>query len=470
LGESSRVEHDTMGSVTVPASAYYGAQTQRALDNFRISGLVFPRRFIRALGIVKEAAACVNMQLGLLDEKKGKAIAQAAQEVTDGKLDRQFIVDVFQTGSGTSTNMNANEVIANRSIELLGGTRGDKQVVHPNDHVNMSQSSNDVFPTAIHISAAEALVADLLPALKKLVLALEEKADEFSDVVKPGRTHLQDAVPVTLGQEFSGYASMIAHGMERIEKAKSSLLELPIGGTAVGTGLNADPDFGRLAVQRINEITGLEFYPSKNKFEALQNRDAAVETSGALRSVAVSLMKISNDLRLLSSGPEAGLGEIELPAVQPGSSIMPGKVNPVVPESVNMVCAQVIGNDLVITIAGQSGTLELNVMMPLIAFNLLQSIEIEANAARLLAEKCIAGIKANRARCRDLAERSYALATAIAPSIGYDRAAQIAKKAQDENKTIREVMVEEGIPQSEVDRILDLKKLTEGGKLQNRRS
>jgi len=470
LGESSRVEHDTMGSVTVPASAYYGAQTQRALDNFRISGLVFPRRFIRALGIVKEAAACVNMQLGLLDEKKGKAIAQAAQEVTDGKLDRQFIVDVFQTGSGTSTNMNANEVIANRSIELLGGTRGDKQVVHPNDHVNMSQSSNDVFPTAIHISAAEALVADLLPALKKLVLALEEKADEFSDVVKPGRTHLQDAVPVTLGQEFSGYASMMAHGMERIEKAKSSLLELPIGGTAVGTGLNADPDFGRLVVQRINEITGLEFYPSKNKFEALQNRDAAVETSGALRSVAVSLMKISNDLRLLSSGPEAGLGEIELPAVQPGSSIMPGKVNPVVPESVNMVCAQVIGNDLVITIAGQSGTLELNVMMPLIAFNLLQSIEIEANAARLLAEKCIAGIKANRARCRDLAERSYALATAIAPSIGYDRAAQIAKKAQDENKTIREVMVEEGIPQSEVDRILDLKRMAQGGKLQNRRS
>jgi fumarate hydratase class II len=459
-----------MGSVTVPASAYYGAQTQRALDNFRISGLVFSRRFIRALGIVKEAAACVNMQLGLLDEKKGKAIAQAAQEVTDGELDQEFIVDVFQTGSGTSTNMNANEVIANRSIELLGGTRGDKQVVHPNDHVNMSQSSNDVFPTAIHLSAAEALVADLLPALKKLVLALEEKADEFSDAVKPGRTHLQDAVPVTLGQEFSGYASMIAHGMERIEKAKSSLLELPIGGTAVGTGLNADPDFGRLAVQRINEMMGLQFSPSKNKFEALQNRDAAVETSGALRSVAVSLMKISNDLRLLSSGPEAGLGEIELPAVQPGSSIMPGKVNPVVPESVNMVCAQVIGNDLAITIAGQSGTLELNVMMPLIAFNLLQSIEIEANATRLLAEKCIAGIKANRARCKDLAERSYALATAIAPSIGYDRAAQIAKKAQDENKTIREAMVEEGIPEGEVDRILDLKRLTEGGKLQNRRS
>jgi fumarate hydratase class II len=459
-----------MGSVTVPASAYYGAQTQRALDNFRISGLVFPRRFIRALGTIKEAAAYVNIQLGLLDKKKGKAISQAAHEVTDGKLDPQFVVDIFQTGSGTSTNMNANEVIANRAIELLGGNRGDKQVVHPNDHVNMSQSSNDVFPTAIHISAVEAIVVDLLPALKKLVRALEEKADEFSDVVKPGRTHLQDAVPVTLGQEFSGYASMIAHGIERIEKAKSSLLELPIGGTAVGTGLNADPDFGGLAVRRINEMTLLEFCPSKNKFEALQNRDAAVETSGALRSVAVSLMKISNDLRLLSSGPEAGLGEIELPALQPGSSIMPGKVNPVVPESVSMVCAQVIGNDLAITIAGQSGILELNVMMPLIAFNLLQSIEIMTKAARLLAEKCIAGIKANRARCEELAEKSYALAAAITPSIGYDRAAQIVKKAQSENKTIREAMLEDGIPKDEVDRILDLKRMTQGVKLQNKRS
>jgi fumarate hydratase class II len=470
LSQPFRIEEDTMGSVKVPASAYYGAQTQRALENFQISGLVLPRRFLRALGIVKDAAASVNMQLGLLDEKKGKAIAQAAREVTDGKLDQQFVVDVFQTGSGTSTNMNANEVIANRAIELLGGTRGDKHVVHPNDHVNMSQSSNDVFPTTIHVSAVEALVADLLPALKKFVLALEEKADEFSDVVKPGRTHLQDAVPVTLGQEFSGYASMIAHGIERIEKAKSSLLELPIGGTAVGTGLNADPDFGRLVVQRINELTGFEFYPSRNKFEALQNRDAAVEMSGALRSVAVSLMKISSDLSLLSSGPEAGFGEIALPAVQPGSSIMPGKVNPVVPESVNMVCAQVIGNDLTITIAGQSGTLELNVMMPLIAFNLLQSIEIEANAARLLAEKCIAGIKANRTRCENLAERSYALATAITPSIGYDRAAQIVKKAQSENKTIREAMLEEGIPKDEVDRILDLKRMTRGETFRNRRS
>jgi len=465
LSPQFRIEEDTMGSVKVPANAYYGAQTQRALDNFQISGLAFPRRFLRALGIVKKAAAIVNMQVRLLDEKKGKAIAQAAQEVIGGKLDQQFVVDVFQTGSGTSTNMNANEVIANRAIELLDGRRGDKHIVHPNDHVNMSQSSNDVFPTTIHVSALEAITADLLPSLKKLVRALDEKSDEFSGVVKPGRTHLRDAVPVTLGQEFSGYASMIAHGIERIERAKGSLLELPIGGTAVGTGLNADPDFGRLVVQRINEMTGLEFYPSKNRFEALQSRDAAVEMSGALRSVAVSLMKISNDLRLLSSGPETGLGEIELPATQPGSSIMPGKANPVVPEAVNMVCAQVIGNDTTITIAGQSGTLELNVMMPLIAFNLLQSIGIEANAARLLAEKCVSGIKANRARCKELAERSHSLVTAIAPVIGYDRAAQIAKRAQDENKTIREVMLDEGIPEGEVNRILDLKRMTLGAAL-----
>ena len=467
MSQSFRIEQDTMGSVKVPASAYYGAQTQRALENFRISGLVFPRRFIRALGIVKEASAHVNMHLGFLDEKRQKAIAQAAQEVTDGKFDQQFLVDIFQTGSGTSTNMNANEVIANRAIELLDGTRGDKQLVHPNDHVNMSQSSNDVFPTAIHISAAEAIVTDLLPALKKLTSALERKAEEFSDVVKPGRTHLQDAVPITLGQEFSGYASMITHGIERIDKARSSLLELPIGGTAIGTGLNVHPDFGKLVVQRINEVTGLDFCISENRFEALQNRDAAVEMSGALRSVAVSLMKIANDLRLLSSGPKAGLGEIELPAIQPGSSIMPGKVNPVVPESVSMVCAQVIGNDLTITIAGQSGMLELNTMMPLIAFNLLQSIEIEANAVRLLADNCIAGIRANRSRCEDLAERSYALVTAIAPSIGYDRATRIVKMAQEDNKTIREAMLEEGIPRIEVDRILDLKRMTRGGRLQN---
>lgn len=465
LSQSFRIEYDTMGSVKVPARAYYGAQTQRARENFQISGLVFPRRFIRALGIVKKSSAEVNMQLGLLDEKRGKAIAQAAQEVIDGKLDQEFVVDVFQTGSGTSTNMNANEVIASRAAEVLGGARGDRALVHPNDHVNMSQSSNDVFPTAIHVAATEAIVSHLLPALEKLHLALEKKAQEFVDVVKPSRTHLQDAVPITLGQEFSGYASMISHGIERVEKAKVSLLELAIGGTAVGTGLNAHPDFGRLVVERINAVTGLAFCVSKNRFEALQSRDAAVEASGAMRSVAVSLTKIANDLRLLSSGPLTGLGEIELPAVQPGSSIMPGKVNPVIPESVNMVCAQVIGNDLAITIAGQSGTLELNTMMPLIAFNLLQSIEIETNAAESFAEKCVAGIVANRKRCMELAERSYALATAIAPSVGYDRAAETVKRAREQNKTIREVMIEEGIPREEVDRILDLEKMTKGGRL-----
>jgi len=355
-------------------------------------------------------------------------------------------------------------VIANRAIELLGGTRGDKQLVHPNDHVNMCQSSNDVFPTAIHTGAAEALTLHLMPALKKLLEALQQKAEQFVDMVKPGRTHLQDAVPITLGQEFSGYASTITHAIERIEKAKASLLELAIGGTAIGTGLNAHPDFGKLVVERINGITGMDFQPAKNKFEALQNRDAAVETSGALRSIAVSMMKITNDLRLMSSGPATGFGEIELPTVQPGSSIMPGKVNPVIPESVNMVCAQVIGNDLAIMIAGQSGILELNTMMPLIAFNLLHSIEIEANAAEMLADKCIAGILAHQDRCLELAERSYALVTAIAPSIGYDRAAQIVKKAQEENRTIREVMLEEGIPKTDVDKILDLKRMTEGGR------
>ncbi len=459
-----RIEHDMMGSVKVPASAYYGAQTQRALENFQISGLVFPRRFIRALGIVKKASANANMHLGLLDEKRGSVIAEAAQEVIDGKLDQQFVLDIFQTGSGTLTNMNANEVIANRAIEVLGGTRGDKHRLHPNDHVNMCQSSNDVFPTAIHVASAEALAVRLLPALNGLLLALEKKAEQFADIIKPGRTHLHDTVPITLGQEFSGYASMVSHATERIEKARLSLLELPIGGTAIGTGLNAHPDFGKLVVERINGITGLPFHLPRNRFEAIQSRDAAVETSGALRSVAVSMMKITNDLRVLSSGPATGLGEIELPALQPGSSIMPGKVNPVVPESVNMVCAQVIGNDLAITIAGQSGTLELDTMMPLIAFNLVQSIEIEANAAELLADKCVAGIKANRERCLELTERSYALVTAIAPSIGYDRAAQILKKAQAQKRTIREVMIEDGIPQSEVDRILDLKKMTQGGR------
>jgi len=464
LSKSFRIEQDTMGNVKVPVNAYYGAQTQRALENFQISGFRFPREFIQALGIIKKASADVNAQLGLLDEKRRKAIVHAAVEVIDGNLDDEFVLDVFQTGSGTSTNMNANEVIANRAIELLGGIRGSRQPIHPNDHVNMSQSSNDVFPTAIHVSSAQALTDSLLPALRKLAGALEKKSHEFADIVKLGRTHLQDAVPMTLGQEFSGYASMISHGMERIEKAKVSLMELPIGGTAIGTGLNAHPDFGRLAVEEIDEITGLGFQPARNSFEALQSRDAAVESSGALRSVAVSLMKIANDLRLLSSGPSAGLGEIELPAVQPGSSIMPGKVNPVIPECVGMVCAHVIGNDLAITVAGQSGTLELNTMMPLIGFNLLQSIRVLSSAVELFADKCVAGISANIARCLELAEKSSAIVTALAPTVGYDRTAQLVEKARKQQKTIREVMIEDGIPIDEVDRLLDLRRMTRGGR------
>ncbi len=455
-----RVERDSMGEVKVLAEAYYGAQTQRALENFQISTLTFPKRFIKAFGIVKLAAARANVKLGLLDRRVGDAIAQAAQELINGEFDDEFPLDVFQTGSGTSTNMNVNEVIANRAVELLGGRRGEKGLVHPNDHVNMAQSTNDVFPTAIHVAAVEALERELLPALGKLAAASDQKAREFSDVVKPGRTHLQDAVPVTLGQEFSGYASMVEHGISRVRNASVSLRELAIGGTAVGTGLNADPRFAEFAVAEINALTGLGFRRAENTFEALQGRDAAVEASGALRSVAVSLMKIANDLRLLSSGPRTGLAEIELPALQPGSSIMPGKVNPVIPEAVCMVAAQVIGNDVAITVAGQSGQLELNVMMPLIAYDLLQSIELEANAAKALAEKCIEGTKADEERCRRLAERSLALITAIAPRIGYDRAAEIAKEAAESDKSVREMILEKGLmSEEEVAKALDLRRL-----------
>lgn len=455
-----------MGEVRVPSTAYYGAQTQRAVENFPISTLRFPRQFIRAMGIVKLAAAKANMGLGLLDEKKGESIVAASQEVVEGKFDDQFVVDVFQTGSGTSTNMNANEVIANRAAELLGGRKGDKSLVHPNDDVNMCQSTNDIFPTVIHVAALEAIQTKLIPALRGLETTLSMKAGEFEDIVKSGRTHLQDAVPVTLGQEFSGYASMIKHAIRRISNAKASLEELAIGGTAVGTGLNAHPRFAELAVKEISNYTGLSFRKAENSFEAMQGRDAAVETSGAIKTLAVSLMKIANDLRLLTSGPRTGLAEIELPATQPGSSIMPGKVNPVVPESVNMVMAQVMGNDCTIAIAGQAGQLELNTMMPVIAYNLLQSIEISSNASRILAEKCVSGITADAERCKEYAERSLALVTAIAPEIGYDKAAAVFKRALKENKSIRQAIVDEGIlTREEVDRILDLRKLTKGGRV-----
>ncbi|MGH7899999.1 MAG: class II fumarate hydratase, partial [Candidatus Binatia bacterium] len=449
-----RTERDSMGEMKVPANAYYGAQTARAVENFPISTLRFGRPFIRALGLVKMAAAEANRELGLLDEKKAQAILEAAREVADGKLDGEFVLDVFQTGSGTSTNMNANEVIATRAIEILGGKRGDKSV-HPNDDVNMSQSTNDVFPTAIHVAALEAVERRLLPGLTTLGEAFEQKAAEFADVVKAGRTHLQDAVPITLGQEFSGYASVIRHGIRRVESCRPHLAELPLGGTALGTGINADPRFAAHAIQELNRSTGLSFRRAENAFEAMQNRDAAVELSGALRTIAVGLMKIANDLRLLTSGSRTGLAEIELPATQPGSSIMPGKVNPVIPEAVNMVSAQIIGHDAAIAIAAMNGNLDLNVMMPVIAYDLLESIELTAAAARVFAEKCVRGIEANVERCREYAELTGQLVTAVAPVIGYDQAAKVFKKAVEQNRSIREVILEENlIPRERLDQIL----------------
>ena len=459
-----RIEKDSMGEMQVPANAYYGASTARAVENFPISGLRFSRRFIQALGRIKAAAARANVQLKLLDERIGKTIETAALEVAAGKFDAEFVVDIFQTGSGTSTNMNANEVITTRAMELLGGKRGDKSV-HPNDHVNMGQSTNDVFPTAIHVAAMDAVEKHALPALRQLADAFQTKATEFADVVKAGRTHLQDAVPITLGQEFSGYASVIRHGVVRLENTRAHLSELPIGGTALGTGLNAHPDFAAHVVTELRTLTGHLFRRAENTFEAMQNRDAAVEVSGALKTIAVGLMKIANDLRLLTSGPRTGLNEIELPATQPGSSIMPGKVNPVIPEAVNMVAAHIIGNDAAINIAGMNGNLDLNVMMPVIAHNLLESIDLLGGAAKVFAEKCVSGIVANIAQCHAYAERTAALVTAVAPILGYDVAAKIFKKALAEDKPMRQAILEEGlIPKERLDEILNLKKLTQGGR------
>src|SRR5213594_2819732 len=422
----TRVERDSMGEMVVPANAYYGAQTARAVENFPISGLRLPRSFIAALGTIKGACARVNAALGLLDRRLADAIVRAAAEVAEGKLDGEFVVDVFQTGSGTSTNMNANEVIANRALELLGARRGDKSVVHPNDHVNLGQSTNDVFPTAIHVAAYGEIASNLLPALEALAAAFEERAAAF---VKAARTHLQDAVPITLGQEFGGYASVVRHGIARLRLALGHLSELPIGGTALGTGINAPEGFGERVTGELARVTGLPFVPAPDRFEAMQNRDAAVETSGALRTLAVGLMKVANDLRLLASGSRTGLNEIELPATQPGSSIMPGKVNPVIPEAVNQVAALVIGHDATIAVAGMNGNLDLNVMMPVIAHALLEQIAVTAAAARVFARKCVRGITANVERCRQYAELTGQLVTAIAPVVGYDRAADLFKKA-----------------------------------------
>jgi fumarate hydratase class II len=460
----TRTERDSLGDIEVPADAYYGAQTERARRNFPVSGLRFPRRFIGALGLIKGEAARVNGEIGAITEELVEAIATAADEVVAGGLDEHFPLDIFQTGSGTSTHMNINEVVANRAIEILGGEMGSKSPVHPNDHVNAGQSSNDVIPTAIHVAAYGALVEELEPALEKLAAALGRKAEEFDDVVKIGRTHLQDAVPVRLGQEFSGYAQQVRNGISRLEAAKPRLAELALGGTAVGTGLNAPPGFADRVIERMAERSGHPFVPAPNRFEALAAKDAAVETSGALKTIAVSLTKIANDIRWLGSGPRCGIGEISLPSLQPGSSIMPGKVNPVIPEATLMVAAQVIGNDATIAVAGMSGVFELNVMMPVLAYNLLQSIQTLASVSGLLAERCIDGLVAERERAAEMVERSLAMVTALAPHIGYDKAADIAKEAYASGRTVREIATERGVvgPQ-ELEEILDPRRQTEGG-------
>ena len=460
----TRLEKDSLGTKEVPADALYGIQTLRAVENFPVSGWRFPRSFIRALSLIKKCAAQVNMDLGFLDKKVGEAVRQSAAEAAEGKWDDQFPVDIFQTGSGTSTNMNANEVIASRANEILGGQRGAKSPVHPNDHVNRGQSSNDVIPTAIHVAALESLVKELVPALEELQAALAEKATAFDGILKIGRTHLQDAVPMRLGQEFGGYASQVAHGVQRVKNCVPHLAELALGGTAVGTGLNANPAFIEGVIKQLGTETGLSFVGAPSRFEALAGRDACVETSGALKTVAVSLLKISNDLRWLSSGPRCGIGEIELPSLQPGSSIMPGKVNPVIPEAVAMVCAQVIGADVAITVGGQSGNFELNVMKPMIAHNLLSSISIVANVSRLLADRCVKGIKANKAIAEGFIENSLAMCTALAPKVGYDKAAEIAKEAYATGKTVRQVALAKKIlSEKELETLLDARAMTEPG-------
>jgi fumarate hydratase class II len=447
----------------VPVSAYYGAQTARAVENFPISDLRFPRRFIRALGLIKKHAAITNKDLGGLKPELAAAIVKAAQEVIDGQWDGQFVVDIFQTGSGTSTNMNANEVIANRAGELLGGQRGGK-VVHPNDHVNRGQSSNDAIPTAIHLAALEGLERALIPALTELTQALEKKAAEFHEVLKIGRTHLQDATPIRLGQEFGGYASQVRHGVARLRLAEQHLGELALGGTAVGTGINTHPEFARRTIAGIAAETGLNIREAENHFEAQGGRDAVVETSGALKTLAVSLIKIANDIRFLGSGPRLGLGELRLPATQPGSSIMPGKVNPVMCEMLLQVCAQVLGTDAAITFGGSFGNFELNVMMPVMAHNLLQSIELLAKGSQVFARRCVAGLEADREKCRANLELSLSNCTVLAPVIGYDKAAKIAKAAFQTNRTIREVAGEiSGLDKAKLDELLNPATQTQPG-------
>jgi fumarate hydratase class II len=456
--KSSRKVHDSMGELEVPADALWGAQTQRAVDNFPISGIAMPRRFIAAMGLVKWAAAGANAELGLLTSDRAVAIQKAALEVAEGAHDKQFPIDVFQTGSGTSSNMNANEVIANLASRILGSE------VHPNDDVNMCQSSNDVIPTCVHVSATLAMHNELLPALKHLAATLEKKADETRKVVKTGRTHLMDAMPVTLGQEIDGWRSQVEHAGERLGDTLRRLAALAQGGTAVGTGINAHPKFGHKVATLLGERTGIEFTQAASLFESLSSQDAAVEASGQLKVLAVSLTKIANDLRWMNSGPLAGLGEIELPALQPGSSIMPGKVNPVIPEAVAMVCAQVIGNDATITLAGQSGNFQLNVMLPVAAYNLLQSIEILSNACRVLADKAIAGFAVNAASINRALDRNPILVTALNPVIGYEKGSAVAKAAYRKGLPVKDVAREmTDLSDQELDRLLDPAALTKGG-------
>lgn len=453
-----------MGEFQVPANAYYGAQTARAVANFPVSGVPFPRPFIAALGAIKRAAAEVNRDLGLLEPHLAEAVIAAADEVIAGKLDNQFVVDVYQTGSGTSTNMNTNEVISNRAIEASGGVIGSKSPVHPNDHVNKSQSSNDVIPTAIHVSAALVLDQNLLPALDRLQAALLAKADEWNDIVKIGRTHLMDATPIRLGQEASGWARQVALGGDRLRSVLPRLLELAIGGTAVGTGINSPVGFGSAVAAKLADRYGLPFVEAVNHFEAQGSQDAAVELANQLSTVATSLLKIANDIRWLASGPRCGLGELSLPAVQPGSSIMPGKVNPVMCEQLMMVCAQVVGNGVTVSLANTHGNLDLNVMLPVMARNLLESLTFLANSVEVFTEKAVTGLKANKERAESLVEWSMSMVTSLAPVIGYDSAAKLAKRAVDEGKTVRALVTEEDIlPLERLNELLDPTKMTEPG-------
>jgi len=457
---SFRRESDTMGEIDVPSDRYWGAQTQRSLENFRIGGERMPAPLIHALGLQKLAAARVNMKLGVLDEKIGRAIELAAREVADGKLDAHFPLVVWQTGSGTQTNMNANEVIANRAIELLGGAMGSKKPVHPNDHVNASQSSNDTIPTAIHIAGVSEIESRLLPMVRRLHAALDGKAKAFADIIKVGRTHLQDATPLTLGQEFSGYAAQVEHAIARIAHANASLYAVAQGGTAVGTGINCPPGFAEGFACEIASLTGHPFTSAVNKFEALASHDAVVDVSGALNTLAVALIKIANDIRLLGSGPRAGIGELLLPENEPGSSIMPGKVNPTQAEAMTMVCAQVMGNHVAVTIAGSQGHFELNVFKPVLALNLLRSIRLLADACESFSSHCIEGLEANTVQIQRHLERSLMMATALNPHIGYDNAAKIVKKALADDISIREAALALGVVSpADFDRWVDPRKM-----------